>query len=78
MIHTTRWCRMVQGGYAGAGNPRADPLLGTAYLGILGNVVALGLFIPTIGIYLALLSVVFLWIWFILLAKSFFQFCRLA
>lgn len=44
-----------------------------AYLGILGNVLGMGLFVPTIGIYLALVSVVFLWIWYILVARGLFQ-----
>jgi hypothetical protein len=45
----------------------------TAYLGILANVVALGFFLPTIGLLLAILSVVLLEIWYILIARSLLQ-----
>ena len=45
----------------------------TAYLGILANVIALGLFVPKVGVYISIFSVVFLWIWYILLARRLFQ-----
>ena len=45
----------------------------TAYLGILANVIALGLYVPKIGAYISIFSVVFLWIWYILLARRLFQ-----
>jgi hypothetical protein len=45
-----------------------------AYLGILANAIGLGLYLPVIGIFLALFSVVFLECWYILLARRFFQF----
>jgi hypothetical protein len=45
----------------------------TAVLGILANAVGLGLYLPTIGIFLALGSVVFLELWYILLARRLFQ-----
>lgn len=47
---------------------------GTAYVGILANILALGFYLPGIGIFLALLSVLpFLLIWNILIARRFFQ-----
>ena len=45
----------------------------TAYLGILANVIALGLYVPKIGVYISIFSVVFLWVWYILIARSLFQ-----
>ena len=48
----------------------------TAYLGILANVIALGLYVPIIGVYISVFSVVFLWVWYILLARRFFQLGR--
>jgi hypothetical protein len=48
----------------------------TAYLGILANVIALGLYVPRIGVYISVFSVVFLWSWYILLARRFFQLGR--
>lgn len=45
----------------------------TAYLGIAANVIALGLYVPKIGAYISVFSVVFLWVWYILLARGFFQ-----
>jgi hypothetical protein len=45
----------------------------TAYLGILANGIALGLYVPEIGIYISIFSVVFLWAWYIFLARRFFQ-----
>jgi hypothetical protein len=41
-----------------------------AYLGIVANVVAFGLYVPAIGVYISVFSVVFLWIWDILVALS--------
>jgi hypothetical protein len=46
----------------------------TAYMAILGNAVGLGLYIPTIGVYIAVFSVVFLEIWYALVARRLFQF----
>jgi len=40
----------------------------TAYLGILANVVALGIYIPTVGIYISIFSVVILWAWYLFAA----------
>jgi hypothetical protein len=44
-----------------------------AYAGILGNAIGLGLYLPAIGLYLGVLSGPILWIWYILLARRFFQ-----
>jgi hypothetical protein len=50
----------------------------TAYVGIITNVLALGFYVPKIGIILALISVLpFLIIWNILIAGRFFQLGRL-
>ncbi len=40
----------------------------TSFMGILANGMALGLWVPEIGIYISIFSVVFLWIWYILIA----------
>jgi hypothetical protein len=45
----------------------------TAYVGVLANVLVFGLYVPTIGITLSILSVVFLLIWYILIARRLFQ-----
>ena len=45
----------------------------TAYMGILSNVLALGLYVPRIGIYILLFSIIFLWVWYILVTRSFFR-----
>jgi hypothetical protein len=45
----------------------------TAYAGILANVIGLGLYIPTVGQFLAVLSVPFLAIWYVLIARRLFQ-----
>ena len=45
----------------------------TAYMGILANVIALGLYVPKIGVYISIFSVVLLWIWYILIARRLFQ-----
>jgi hypothetical protein len=44
-----------------------------AILGILANAIGLGLYLPVIGIFLALFSVVFLEIWYILLGRRLLQ-----
>jgi hypothetical protein len=50
----------------------------TAYIGILANALALGLFVPTVGLLLSLVSVIpFLLIWYILLARRLFQLSKL-
>ncbi len=44
-----------------------------AWAGILGNLVGWGLYVPTVGIYISLFSVIGLWIWYILVGKSLLQ-----
>jgi hypothetical protein len=44
-----------------------------AVLGILANAIGLGLYLPSIGIFLALFSVVFLELWYILLGHRLLQ-----
>jgi hypothetical protein len=48
----------------------------TATLAILGNAIGLGLYIPIIGLYISVFSVLFLEIWYILLAWRLFQLGR--
>jgi hypothetical protein len=48
----------------------------TAYLGILAGVIGFGLYVPTIGIFLSVLSVLFFAIWNILIARRLFQLGR--
>lgn len=40
----------------------------TAYLGLVANIIALGLYIPSVGIFISVFSVIFLWIWDLLVA----------
>ncbi|HUI43951.1 MAG TPA: DUF4386 family protein [Terriglobia bacterium] len=47
-----------------------------AWVGILASVIGLGLFVPRIGLYLAFLSLPFLVIWDILIARRLFQLGR--
>jgi hypothetical protein len=42
-------------------------------MAILGNAVGLGLYVPTVGVYISVFSVVFLEIWYILIARRLFQ-----
>jgi hypothetical protein len=44
-----------------------------AYALILGDVIGLGLYIPTIGIFLSVISVPVLWVWYILIARRLIQ-----
>jgi len=48
----------------------------TAVLGILANAIGLGLYLPAIGLFLALFSVVFLEVWYILLGRRLLQLGR--
>jgi hypothetical protein len=48
----------------------------TASMAILGNAVGLGLYLPTVGVYISVFSVVFLEVWYILLARTLFQLGR--
>jgi hypothetical protein len=45
----------------------------TAYMGILANVLAFGFYVPKIGIYILLFSVIFLLVWYILITRRLFQ-----
>jgi len=49
----------------------------TAYVGILGNVVGLGLYVPTIGLFLSVISGPVLWIWYILIGRRLLQLGRM-
>ena len=44
----------------------------TAYMGILANVLAFGFYVPKIGIYILLFSVIFLLVWYILITRRLF------
>jgi len=48
----------------------------TAYLAIVGNTLAMGLYLSEIGLTLSVLSVPILWIWYLLIARSFFRFTK--
>jgi hypothetical protein len=45
----------------------------TAYVGIVANVLAVGFFMPAIGVFLSLISVVGLLIWYVLIARRLFM-----
>ncbi len=49
----------------------------TAYFGIASNVVALGKYVPVIGIYISIFSVVLLWVWYLLIALDLFKLGKL-
>jgi hypothetical protein len=48
----------------------------TAYVGIVTNIVVFGFYVPQIGVYISLLSVVGYLIWYILIARRLFQLGR--
>jgi len=48
----------------------------TAYIGLLANIIGLGLYVPVIGIYISIFSVLFLAIFYILAARRFFRMGR--
>ncbi|MBN2502258.1 MAG: DUF4386 family protein [Anaerolineales bacterium] len=48
----------------------------SAYVGIATNLVVFGLYVPVVGVYLSLLSVVGYLVWWIMLARKFFQLGR--
>ena len=50
----------------------------TAYLGLLANIIALGLYVPVVGIYISIFSVLFLAAFYLLAARRFFQLGRSA
>jgi hypothetical protein len=45
----------------------------TAYVGIVTNIVVFGLYVPQVGVYISMLSVVGYLIWYILIARRLFQ-----
>jgi hypothetical protein len=45
----------------------------TGYMAILANAVGLGLYVPVVGVYISISSVLFLEIWYILVARRLFQ-----
>jgi len=45
----------------------------TAYVGIVSNVLAVGFFVPAIGVFLSIVSAVGLLIWYILIARRLYQ-----
>jgi hypothetical protein len=54
---------------------RSEPFSkATAYVGVVTNVVVFGLYVPEVGTYISLLSVVGYVIWYILIARRLFQF----
>jgi hypothetical protein len=44
----------------------------TAYMAILGNAIGLGLYLPEIGVYVSVFSVLFLEVWYVLVARRLF------
>jgi len=50
----------------------------TAWMMILANTVGLGLYVPAVGVYIAVFSVVFLEIWYVLVARALWRLHRLA
>ncbi len=48
----------------------------TAYLGVVANVIALGLYVPKIGVYISIFSVLFLWVWYALIARGFLRLAK--
>jgi hypothetical protein len=44
-----------------------------AYALIVGDVIGLGLYVPTIGIFLSVISVPVLWVWYVLIARRLIQ-----
>lgn len=50
----------------------------TGWMAILGNAIGLGLYIPTVGVYISVFSVVFLEVWYVLIARRLLQLGRRA
>jgi hypothetical protein len=48
----------------------------TAYVGIVTNIVVFGLYVPAIGVYISMLSVVGYLVWYVLIARRLFQLGR--
>jgi hypothetical protein len=45
----------------------------TGYMAILANAVGLGLYVPAIGVFISVFSVLFLEVWYVLVARRLFQ-----
>jgi len=45
----------------------------TAYVGLVSNVVVFGLYVPVVGVYISMLSVVGYLVWYIMIARRLFQ-----
>lgn len=45
----------------------------TGWMAILANAVGFGLYVPVIGVYISVFSVFFLEVWYVLIARTFFQ-----
>jgi hypothetical protein len=45
----------------------------TAYAAILANAIGLGLYVPAVGVYIAVFSVLFLEVWYVLVARRLLQ-----
>jgi hypothetical protein len=64
----------VSGIMVGAVVLRSDVFIRlAAYALIVGDVVGLGLYVPTMGIFLSVISVPVLWIWYVLIARRLIQ-----
>jgi hypothetical protein len=48
----------------------------TAWMGMLANGLALGLYVPEVGVYISVFSVLFLWVWYILMARDLLRLAR--
>ncbi len=48
----------------------------TGWLAIVANAVALGLYVPRVGVFIAVVSVLFLEVWYVLIARRLYQFGR--
>lgn len=48
----------------------------TAWMGILANGLALGYYVPEIGVYISVFSVLFLWAWYILMVRGLYRLAR--
>jgi hypothetical protein len=45
----------------------------TGYMALLGNAVGLGLYVPVVGVYISVFSVLFLEVWYILIGRRLLQ-----
>ena len=45
----------------------------TAYAGILAGVIGFGLYVPTVGLYISIISVLFYGVFYVLIARKLFQ-----